>query len=207
MVLPIIPIALAAAARFIAKKGITAAIKKFGKKTANEAKKHVKDLTTPVRKGVTQSKSGVRGMQNARQLARQALTIGAVGGFGLGKATSAGDSKEVDKLKVDLAKAKIAEKKAKTGENRAKAIADQEIINAAIAKVMLEDKESSAPDQSQRPVTRDKKKKSEDKPLRPVTRKDVDVKNMMYGGMAKAKPRTGNTDYRKGGMFTKNGKK
>ena len=28
-----------------------------------------------------------------------------------------------------------------------------------------------------------------------------------YGGMAKAKPRTGNTDYRMGGMFTKNGKK
>jgi len=28
-----------------------------------------------------------------------------------------------------------------------------------------------------------------------------------YGGMTKAKPRTGNTDYRMGGMFTKNGKK
>ena len=28
-----------------------------------------------------------------------------------------------------------------------------------------------------------------------------------YGGMAKAKPRTGNTDYRMGGMFMKNGKK
>jgi hypothetical protein len=30
---------------------------------------------------------------------------------------------------------------------------------------------------------------------------------MMYGGMAKAKPRTGNTDYRMGGMFMKKGKK
>ena len=205
MVIPVIPIALAAAARFIAKKGVTAAIKKFGKKVVTEAKKHVKDVTTPVRKGVTQTKSGVRGMQNARQLGRQALTVGAVGGFGLGKATSAGDSKEVDKLKVDLAKAKIAEKKAKTGENRAKAIADQEIINAAIAKVMLEDKNSSAPETSQRPVTRDKKKKSEETSQRPVTRDTA--KNMMYGGMAKAKPRTGNTDYRMGGMFTKNGKK
>jgi|TARA_R110000851_G_scaffold138800_1_gene275597 hypothetical protein len=28
-----------------------------------------------------------------------------------------------------------------------------------------------------------------------------------YGGMASAKPRTGNTDYRMGGMFMKNGKK
>jgi len=200
-----IPAALLAAAAYIVKKGVTAAIKKYGKKVVTEAKKHVKDVTTPVRKGVTQTKSGVRGMQNARQLGRQALTVGAVGGFGLGKATSAGDSKEVDKLKVDLAKAKIAEKKAKTGESRAKAIADQEIINAAIAKVMLEDKNSSAPETSVRPVTRDKKKKSEDKPLRPVTRKDV--KDLNMGGMAKAKPRTGNTDYRKGGMFMKNGKK
>ena len=31
--------------------------------------------------------------------------------------------------------------------------------------------------------------------------------NYAYGGMAKAKPRTGNTDYRMGGMFMKNGKK
>jgi len=38
--------------------------------------------------------------------------------------------------------------------------------------------------------------------------KDSDMKSgYMYGGMAKAKPRTGNTDYRKGGMFMKKGKK
>jgi hypothetical protein len=196
MVLPIIPIALMAAARFIAKKGVTAAIKKFGKKTVTEAKKHVKDLTTPVRKGVTQSKSGVRGMQNARQLGRQAATMGAVGGFAVGKATSAGDGKELDKLKEDLAKAQLAEKNAKNETDKAKARADKEIINAALAKAMLEDKESSAPETSVRPKTRDK-------PLRPKTR----PKDMMYGGMAKAKPRTGNTDYRMGGMFMKKGKK
>ena len=33
------------------------------------------------------------------------------------------------------------------------------------------------------------------------------VGKMMKGGMAKAKPRTGNTDYRMGGMFMKSGKK
>ena len=197
MVLPIIPIALMAAARFIAKKGVTAAIKKFGKKTVTEAKKHVKDLTTPVRKGVTQSKSGVRGMQNARQLARQAAIVGGVGGFAVGRATSAGDGKELDKLKEDLAKAQLAEKNAKNETDKAKARADKEIINAALAKAMLEDKESSAPETSVRPKTRDK-------PLRPKTRPR---ENMMYGGMAKAKPRTGNTDYRMGGMFMKNGKK
>jgi len=193
MVLPVIPIALAAAARFIAKKGITAAIKKFGKKTANEAKKHVKDLTTPVRKGVTQTKSGVRGMQNARQLGRQAATIGAgVGGTAVAMALK----DKQNKLKEKLAKAKEAEEKAKTEEAKAKARADQEIINAALAKAMLEDKESSAPETSIVP-------KNRDKPLRPKRRPP----NLKDGGMPKAKPRTGNIDYRKGGMFIKNGKR
>ena len=40
---------------------------------------------------------------------------------------------------------------------------------------------------------------------RPKIRKKE--KDMMAGGMAKAKPRTGNMDYRMGGMFMKNGKK
>ena len=31
--------------------------------------------------------------------------------------------------------------------------------------------------------------------------------NYAYGGMTTSKPRTGNTDYRKGGMFMKKGKK
>ena len=31
--------------------------------------------------------------------------------------------------------------------------------------------------------------------------------NYAYGGMTTSKPRTGNTDYRMGGMFMKNGKK
>jgi len=83
---------------------------------------------------------------------------------------------------------------------------DKDAVEAAVKEANEVDTSSKlAPDQSQRPVLRDKKKKSEDKPLRPVTRKDV--KDLNMGGMAKAKPRTGNTDYRKGGMFMKNGKK
>ena len=188
MVLQVIPIALAAAARFIAKKGIAAAIKKFGKKTVNEAKKHVKDVVTKPTAGQEGTKAGVRGMRNARQLGRQAALIGAgTGGTAVALA-----------LKEKLAKAKEAEEKAKTAEAKAKARADQEIINAAIAKAMLEDKESSAPDQSQRPVIRKDEK---------VTRPKIRPKDLNMGGMAKAKPRTGNTDYRKGGMFMKNGKK
>ena len=188
MVIPVIPIALAAAARFIAKKGIAAAIKKFGKKTVNEAKKHVKDVVTKPTAGQEGTKAGVRGMRNARQLGRQAALIGAgTGGTAVALA-----------LKEKLAKAKEAEEKAKTAEAKAKARADQEIINAAIAKAMLEDKESSAPETSQRPVTR-----KDEKVTRPKTR----PKDLNMGGMAKAKPRTGNMDYRKGGMFTKSGNK
>ena len=83
---------------------------------------------------------------------------------------------------------------------------DKAAVEAAVKEANKVDTSSKlAPDQSQRPVTRDKKKKSEETSQRPVTRDTA--KNMMYGGMAKAKPRTGNTDYRKGGMFTKNGKK
>lgn len=193
MALPLIPLAVAAVARFIVKKGVTAAVKKYGKKAVTEAKKHVKDLTTPVREGVKQTKPGVRGMQNARQLGRQAALVGAgVGGTAVAMALK----DKQNELKEKLAKAKEAEEKAKTEKAKAKARADKEIINAALAKVMLEDKESSAPETSKRPKTRKE-------PLRPKTR----PKDMMYGGMTTSKPRTGNTDYRMGGMFMKNGKK
>jgi|TARA_R110001606_G_scaffold197385_1_gene344913 hypothetical protein len=83
---------------------------------------------------------------------------------------------------------------------------DKAAVEAAVKEANKVDTSSKlAPDQSQRPVTRDKKKKSEETSQRPVTRDTA--KNMMYGGMAKAKPRTGSTDYRMGGMFMKNGKK
>jgi hypothetical protein len=40
-----------------------------------------------------------------------------------------------------------------------------------------------------------------------MAKKKKAASNYAYGGMAKAKPRTGNTDYRMGGMFMKSGKK
>ena len=124
MVLPVIPIALMAAARFIAKKGITAAIKKFGKKTVTEAKKHVKDVTTAVRPGVKQTKDGIRAMQNARQLGRQAATVGAVGGAAVTAAA----------LKARLAKKDREIKEAQGAAAKAKLRADKEIINAETQK-------------------------------------------------------------------------
>tara|TARA_R110002096_G_C14158232_1_gene684672 strand:- start:12 stop:587 length:576 start_codon:yes stop_codon:yes gene_type:complete len=61
----------------------------------------------------------------------------------------------------------------------------------------------------------DKANESEVRPIQKPSKKPVTLSRMttkedrdLYkGGMAKAKPRTGNTDYRKGGMFMKSGKK
>ena len=61
----------------------------------------------------------------------------------------------------------------------------------------------------------DKANESEVRPIQKPSKKPVTLSRMttkedrdLYkGGMAKAKPRTGNTDYRMGGMFMKSGKK
>ena len=127
--------------------------------------------------------------------------------------------------------------------NDANSRADKEIINAALAKAMLEDKESSAPKKSVNPKTRSESSapiESKRPRKRPANLKDGGMpmvmkdgkkipayaadgvgkmmkggmpkkkkaaSNYAYGGMAKAKPRTGSTDYRMGGMFMKSGKK
>ena len=76
---------------------------------------------------------------------------------------------------------------------------DKAAVEAAVKEANEVDTSSKlAPETSQRPVTR-----KEEKVTRPKTR----PKDLNMGGMAKAKPRTGNMDYRKGGMFMKNGKK
>ena len=76
---------------------------------------------------------------------------------------------------------------------------DKDAVEAAVKEANEVDTSSKlAPDQSLRPVIRKDEK---------VTRPKIRPKNLNVGGMAKAKPRTGNMDYRKGGMFMKNGKK
>ena len=76
---------------------------------------------------------------------------------------------------------------------------DKDAVEAAVKEANEVDTSSKlAPDQSLRPVIRKEEK---------VTRPKIRPKNLNVGGMAKAKPRTGNMDYRKGGMFMKNGKK
>ena len=76
---------------------------------------------------------------------------------------------------------------------------DKDAVEAAVKEANEVDTSSKlAPDQSLRPVIRKEEK---------VTRPKIRPKNLNVGGVAKAKPRTGKMDYRKGGMFMKNGKK
>ena len=72
---------------------------------------------------------------------------------------------------------------------------DKKAVEAAV-KEAIDSGSKLAPETSVRPKTRKP-------PLRPKTR----TNDMMYGGMTTSKPRTGNTDYRMGGMFMKSGKK
>ena len=78
---------------------------------------------------------------------------------------------------------------------------DKEAIQKAVETVVnKKDYPTSAPDTSPRPVSNPTKPTRQDRPkARPS--------NLYKGGMAKAKPRTGNMDYRMGGMFMKKGSK
>ena len=87
--------------------------------------------------------------------------------------------------------------------NKAKStnVTDKEAIQKAVETVVnKKDYPTSAPDTSPRPVSNPTKPTRQDRPkARPS--------NLYKGGMAKAKPRTGNMDYRMGGMFMKKGNK
>mgnify|MGYP003681243047 FL=1 len=150
MALPLIYAAGAIVARFIAKKGLAAAAKKFTKKAITEGRKHAKDMATKPTAGQAGTKAGVRGMRNARQLGRQAAGVGAVG-VGVPSALA-------------IAKLRTKFKQAKTETARVQA---QKDIDNAVAKVVVAEEKaknnSSAPKKSIKP-------KSRPKPMRPKSR-------------------------------------
>jgi len=141
MALPLIYAVGSVVARFIAKKGLTAALKKFTKKAISEGKKHAKDMVTKPTAGQGGSKAGVRGMRNARTLGRQAVVAGAIG-VGVPSALA------IAKLRANL-------KKAKTEKARVQA---QKDIDNAVAKVVVAEEKaknnSIAPKVSTRPKAR-----------------------------------------------------
>jgi len=153
MVLPVVPLIAAGAAvvaRYIAKKGLSAAVKKYTKKAISEGKKHAKDMVTKPTAGQGGSKAGVRGMRNARTLGRQAVVAGAIG-VGVPSALA------IAKLRANLKKAKS---------EKARIQAQKDIDNAVAKVVVAEEKaknNTATPKVSPRP-------KARKTPLRPKAR-------------------------------------
>ena len=160
MPLPLIYAAGAVVARFIAKKGLQAAAKKFTKKAISEGKKHADDLLKKNGGKTAEKAANIKKIKptqalnaNSRSTLRKGLGVGAVGGAAVTAAA----------LKARLAKKDREIKEAQGAAAKAKLRADKEIINATLAKAMLEDKNSSAPKKSIKP-------KSRPKPMRPKAR-------------------------------------
>ena len=150
MALPLVYAAGAIVARFIAKKGLTAAIKKFTKKAISEGKKHAKDMVTKPTVGQGGTKAGVRAMRNARTLGRQAGVAGAIG-VGVPSALA------IAKLRANL-------KKAKTEKARVQA---QKDIDNAVAKVVVAEEKAKNNTATPKVSPRPKARKT---PLRPKAR-------------------------------------
>ena len=88
-----VPAIVAAAARFIAQKGLKEAGKKYTKKVIGEAKKHVKDVGTPKKVQQKRTAPATRGQRTYREGQRKSGTVGA----GLGVAGTLGTQKLLEK--------------------------------------------------------------------------------------------------------------
>ena len=151
MALPLIYAAGAIVARYIAKKGLVAAAKKFTKKAIGEGKKHAKDIATKPTAGQTGTKAGVRGMRNTRQLGRQAALTGAA-------ITAVPAAVSITKLRTNL-------KKARTEKMRIQIQKDIDNAVAAAEVARLKRKATNeAPKTSPRPVANPKRPTRQDRP-------------------------------------------
>jgi len=117
MVAPVVAAGVMTIARFIASKGITQAIKKYGSKAANEAKKHVKDLTTKPTAGQKKIRTPVAAQRASRRAKRIGAAVGVAGAGGVGAVAYKDIKNKLAKAKVNLKKAKTAEMKAKERAN------------------------------------------------------------------------------------------
>ena len=148
MALPLIPLAVAGAgviARFIAKKGMKEAVKKYGKKAVTEVQKNAKDMVTKPTAGQAGTRAGVRGMRNARQLGRQAAGVGAAAGAAGGVVAMKNKVKDM-RQQVKLAK------------TEAKRAQMQTAIEKTLAKIAVAEQKAKptaqAPKKSMRPKAR-----------------------------------------------------
>jgi hypothetical protein len=89
MPLPALP-AVATVARFIASSGVPAAIKKYGVKAVNEAKKHLKDMTTKPSPGQKKIAPVTKKQRATRDTKRKAFAAGAASTYAASKLGSNG---------------------------------------------------------------------------------------------------------------------
>ena len=102
-----VPAAAAAILSFIGRQGVTQAVKKFGKKAVDEARKHGKDMVTKPTSGQAKVKKAVSGQRaNRETMRRTAGTVGAAAGA----AGAAGVGKMSNGSNTTKPKAKVAPK-------------------------------------------------------------------------------------------------
>ena len=86
--------ALAAAstvANFIARNGVTKAVKKYGQKAVDEARKHMKDMKTKKTPGQAKSEPATKGQRTYRSGQRKAGAVGGTAGYMAGSSKSGDD--------------------------------------------------------------------------------------------------------------------
>ena len=229
MALPLVAAAAGVVARFIAKRGLAAAAKKFTKKAVNEGKKHMKDL----KDGPTSGQKKIDPATRAQGVYRSGQRRAAAGATVVASATPA---ISIAKLRSDLKKAKTAEQKAKLQTRIEKEVAkvkaaEQAAKDKGDTKSRTENTNTrrgnneKVPQGTRVPTSKPGVKKS----LRPKARPFKDggmpmvmkdgkkvpayaadgVGKMMKGGMAKKKPTAKKkaTAYMYGGMTKKKAKK
>ena len=106
--------AIVAVARLIASSGVPAAIKKYGVKAVNEAKKHMKDMTTKASEGQKKIAPVTKSQRATRDTGRKALAAGAAGGYAAGRGGSSNEPKAKLKAKEPRANPKDFPKYSKT---------------------------------------------------------------------------------------------
>lgn len=102
-----VPAAAAAILSFIGRQGVTQAVKKFGKKAVDEARKHGKDMVTKPSPGQAKVKKAVSGQRaNRETMRRTAGTVGAAG-YGAGKMSNGSNTTKPKAKAAPKAKTRV----------------------------------------------------------------------------------------------------
>jgi len=207
MALPLIAAAAGVVARFIAKRGLAAAAKKFTKKAVNEGKKHAADLLKKDGGKTAEKAANIKKMkpvQSANANSRATLRKGIVVG---GTPVVATAAIKIADLKSDLKKAKTAEEKAKLQTRIEKEVAKVKAAELKAEKNKPVDERVPGVKKSLRPKTRPNNLKDGGMPMVMKDGKKVPayaadgIGKMNKGGMAMKKKPT--TKMMAGGMAAK----